>query len=291
MSDTVTATTPAVTATTPTAVTANYLNINEASKACGLSPSVLRIWELRYGWPCPKRKPNGYRAYSPYLVEDLKRMARLVKNGASIREMITDGLPQWPEEIIAPRPRAVEYIKTIPTPKAREMRSLHADLVSAIERRQTGIVRSILDRVSWQIRPDGEAITALVPALIGIDELNAVGRDIGEDDAAIRNWIRNRAMQLLRRCEVSSGRPFVVVPTSESEIALACVITLILNQRGIGAKAWIDGDKVKSKRVLLAGPDECDIESPIARITSLPTDDAHTLVEIIESGSKLPWQK
>ena len=60
----------------------SYLNINEASQACGLSPSVLRIWELRYGWPNPRRKANGYRSYSPHLVEDLKRIAKLIEEGA-----------------------------------------------------------------------------------------------------------------------------------------------------------------------------------------------------------------
>src|SRR5580692_6884735 len=72
------------------------LNINEASKACGLSPSVLRIWELRYGWPNPKRKPNGYRAYNQHQIQELKRVADLVKRGTPISTLIIDGLPRWP---------------------------------------------------------------------------------------------------------------------------------------------------------------------------------------------------
>lgn len=79
-------------------MSANNLNINEASKACGLSPSVLRIWELRYGWPNPKRKPNGYRAYNQHQIQELKRVADLVKRGTPISALIIDGLPRWPTD-------------------------------------------------------------------------------------------------------------------------------------------------------------------------------------------------
>src|SRR6187399_203758 len=72
------------------------MNINEASKLCGLSPSVLRIWELRYGWPNPKRKPNGYRAYTMHQVQELKRMGELVKAGVPVSSLIVEGLPRWP---------------------------------------------------------------------------------------------------------------------------------------------------------------------------------------------------
>ena len=36
-------------------------SIQEAGKACELNPSVLRIWEARYGWPKPQLRKHGYR--------------------------------------------------------------------------------------------------------------------------------------------------------------------------------------------------------------------------------------
>src|SRR4051812_44623865 len=75
---------------------ADALNIKDTSKLTGLSPSVLRIWELRYGWPNPKRKSNGYRTYQPHQVDELKRVAGFVKDGVPISRLIVDGLPRWP---------------------------------------------------------------------------------------------------------------------------------------------------------------------------------------------------
>ncbi len=48
-------------------------NISQAADKCGVHPSVLRIWELRYDFPAPKRKANGYRVYSEAMVEAVKK--------------------------------------------------------------------------------------------------------------------------------------------------------------------------------------------------------------------------
>ena len=67
------------------------LDITEASKLCGISPSVLRIWELRYKWPKPARKSNGYRVYESAIIEDLKWVAGRIADGKVIGELICDG--------------------------------------------------------------------------------------------------------------------------------------------------------------------------------------------------------
>src|SRR4051812_36615461 len=109
------------------------LNINEASKACGLSPSVLRIWELRYGWPNPKRKPNGYRAYNMHQVQELKRVATLVKSGTPISSIIVDGLPRWPtDHSRAPVPRTLTRTRALVRPTEPSEAILHRELIEAL---------------------------------------------------------------------------------------------------------------------------------------------------------------
>ena len=34
------------------------LTIHQVAEATGLTPSLLRIWESRYGWPTPRRLAN-----------------------------------------------------------------------------------------------------------------------------------------------------------------------------------------------------------------------------------------
>lgn len=88
--------------------------IIEAAKATNTTPSMLRVWESRYGWPKPLRQiGNHYRAYSDAQVEEIRRVVRAVKMGRSIGELIVDGEPilPWPD---ATNPQAViAHLKTL----------------------------------------------------------------------------------------------------------------------------------------------------------------------------------
>src|SRR3954469_8037558 len=98
-----------------------HLNINEASKLCGLSPSVLRIWELRYGWPAPQRRPNGYRPYSMHQVEELKRMAELVKAGIPVSSLIVEAMPRWPANHPHGGRKSLAATRALPRPADRQV--------------------------------------------------------------------------------------------------------------------------------------------------------------------------
>ena len=112
----------------------SQMNINEASKACGLSPSVLRIWELRYGWPNPKRKANGYRAYNQHQVQELKRVSDLVKRGTPISALIIDGLPRWPtDQAIKRTPMGLTKARAIEKPAGVLEAKLQDELIEALE--------------------------------------------------------------------------------------------------------------------------------------------------------------
>lgn len=43
---------------------AHTLNVQAVELRTGVTAETLRTWERRYGWPRPRRSPNGYRAYS-----------------------------------------------------------------------------------------------------------------------------------------------------------------------------------------------------------------------------------
>ena len=56
--------------------------IKSVAAVCGLTPSVLRIWEARYGWPVPQRHlHNNYRAYDARTIFLLKCVGQMVKDG------------------------------------------------------------------------------------------------------------------------------------------------------------------------------------------------------------------
>ncbi|MGH9369741.1 MAG: MerR family transcriptional regulator [Thermoanaerobaculia bacterium] len=57
------------------------LTIGAVSRATGLSPDILRVWQKRYGFPVPRRKPSGHRLYFPSDVRRLRRIAEAISRG------------------------------------------------------------------------------------------------------------------------------------------------------------------------------------------------------------------
>lgn len=272
-----------------------YLNINEASKECGLSPSVLRIWELRYGWPNPRRKANGYRSYSPHLVEDLKRMASLVGEGTPIRQLIVDGLPQWPrsEDSAPALPRTLDQTRALPHSGGRSEAALREELIRAIETHRPGSVLEILQRAAWQLRQKDELDTALAPCLVGLSELNDLGRPLNNqrDRQAIANAIEGRCRQLMRMVDREQAS-IRVQPLHPEDSALAWVICVALHRRHQLAVLGDGSPPTEGEALILA----CDgvlsgnlVSKAKAVIGSLPADDRHGLPALLDVQQDINW--
>ena len=121
-------------------------NINEASKLTGLSPSVLRIWELRYKWPRPARKANGYRTYTEANIADLKWAASRVADGKLIGELIHEG--ELVRDDPPPRKKApiviVDFssVSQPTTPEGRRLRERLEVAINAGDQGQIALVKS-----------------------------------------------------------------------------------------------------------------------------------------------------
>src|ERR1043165_7062286 len=77
---------------TPRAVPAG-IPIGALAEQSGLSESVLRIWEQRYGWPRPRRLPNGYHMYDVAIIPLLRAVHDELKDGKTIGDLLRD--PHW----------------------------------------------------------------------------------------------------------------------------------------------------------------------------------------------------
>ena len=266
------------------------LNINDASKACGLSPSVLRIWELRYGWPNPKRKANGYRYYQQHQVEELKRAADLVRNGMAISMLIVDGMPKWPnDEAKIPRHIPLAATKSLPRPERPELARLTAELVDALERHRGSQVLELIQRAAWVCRPQDEARHVLVPALMALTELRRGERPLAEA-AAVKALVHNRALQLLRQVRVD--KPTVrIAPHTDTDRTLAALTALLLAQRGVAAAAHLDaGPAPAGKRIDAA--DEPPLQLPASALGLAGTigDDRAPGLDHLLKNDRLPWR-
>lgn len=276
---------PTAAATAPVAAPPPALNINDASKACGLSPSVLRIWELRYGWPNPRRRANGYRAYSAHQVQELKRVAQLVKSGTPISQLIIDGLPRLPAEGAAPQPpRGLPRTRDLVRARDGRIAAYQDEVIAALDTRNVPAVQERLQRAVWSLRPADEPAAVLVPVLHALDEARANGRPFAEE-AILLNAVRTRIQQIQRMMrQGAAALPVVAVGDELSHVA-AQVVALILNQRcqlaayaaaPPAAGAW-----------LAVG--EGDTAGAVGHVTLAGGEGRIALTDLLDATRLLPW--
>lgn len=263
------------------------LNINEASKACGLSPSVLRIWELRYGWPNPRRRANGYRAYSAHQVQELKRVAVLVKTGTPISQIIMDGLPRFPADNSVPQPpRGLPRTKALPRSRDARVKDVQDAVIEALDTRNAPVAQERLQRAVWTLRPADEPSAALVPILVGVVEARANGRPFAEE-AVLLNAVRTRAQQILRLMKQVPGAISVVGLGDDAGQTAAQLVALILNQRCVAAA--YAAVKPATGPWLAVG--DGDATGAVAHITALGGDGQMAIADLLDAAKLLPWSK
>src|SRR5262245_45816654 len=70
------------------------LSIGVVARATGLSPDTLRVWQKRYGFPVPQRRPSGHRFFSAADVRRLRRIAEALARGHRAGQVVPLSLPK-----------------------------------------------------------------------------------------------------------------------------------------------------------------------------------------------------
>lgn len=148
--------------------------IELAAKMAGMLSSTIRQWERRYGWPQPRRSTNGYRVYSRGLIEDIRQVRLMAKNGTPIRTIIVDGMPKWPAKRETPTFTAFKLLPMLAS--SAQANEYARRTMNAVMIRHPASLLHLLHQAPIQLRPDEREIAAWLPALIGCAEWQRVGR-------------------------------------------------------------------------------------------------------------------
>ncbi len=155
-----------------------YFDMKAATTACGLSPSVVRMWEARYGWPRPRRMPNGYRIYSITQVDELKEVAVLVKKGTPISQIVDkDGNLNLPREPKPPTRPIMHTARAVAEPTTRTGRELRAEIIRGFEQMDPGRLLMALAAVGT-VHPSDRAAACFGPACASLYDLGMQGKTI-----------------------------------------------------------------------------------------------------------------
>ena len=208
--------------------------IKETARLSGLTPSVLRVWEFRYGWPSPRRARNGYRAFTKAQLDDLLRVAQLVKAGTPISQLIVDRFPAWPAGSGGDhRPRRLEATKALPPVPSPAAGRLRADVVEALDRQHGGRVEALLQAAPVTVRPRDELHGVLIPVVVGLAELAVQGTPLA-GAGRLLGLVAGRLAQLSRRGEVADA--LVIVADDEADLATARLVAALLTDQGRPAR-------------------------------------------------------
>ncbi|MFZ5446009.1 MAG: MerR family transcriptional regulator [Myxococcota bacterium] len=181
-----------------------HYRINVVAEMVGISESLLRAWERRYGVVKPRRSPGGFRVYSDSDVELLKRINQLVKEGMSIGD-VAPMLPDLQKEVAA---RHTSPAPTAAAAKSRVEEWMRRALVAA-ELSDQPAVEAVLD----------EALTVLPPLVAAEELLMPLQREVGDrwhagsfdvaQEHAVSHAVRVRMLRLIHATSTGWGRHVV----------------------------------------------------------------------------------
>jgi hypothetical protein len=278
---------------TPAQETESF-DIEQTSKACGLSAGVLRMWELRYGWPRPGRLPNGYRYFTRYQIEDLKRMSALVKSGMLISRLVQDGMPKWPSDGTTPKnagPVTLESTMALPKPRHAIANTIREALIEALKTHNHGRTWEMMQRCGWEVHPAEQVLCAWLPCLVAFDEFKRKDKPFERQDL-LHKHIRDHIKDVLGRFPPEE-RPLWVIPATEADNTLAYVTALIVSARGQAARPWLWEQSPKSgSKYITVGeqtPARANPEQHLGHLPLIGTAEKPGITSLVQDGNVPAW--
>jgi DNA-binding transcriptional MerR regulator len=194
------------------------MRIGELSRRTGVSPELLRAWELRYGLLRPTRSDGGYRLYASGDEARVRRVRALIADGMSAAEAARLTLLETQPEAEPPSP-AVEQIA--------------ADLSRALDAFDAAGAHAALDRLLSTVSIEFAVAEVVIPYLHDLGDRWADGAVTVAQEHFASNLIRGRLLGLA--IDWGSDRPFSAVlaclPGEAHDLGLI-IFGLLIGRRG-----------------------------------------------------------
>jgi MerR family transcriptional regulator, light-induced transcriptional regulator len=207
-------------------VNEGHLRIGELSRRVGVSPELLRAWELRYGLLKPTRSPGGFRLYSEADEKRIRRMQAYQGQGLSAAEAARLALDGASDE----RPAT-----SVAVPDS-------SSLADAVERFDEPAAQAAFDRALAALSLDAFLRELLIPYLRDLGERWEAGTASVAQEHFATNVVRGRLLGLARGWGQGVG-PLAVLACAPGELHDLPLIAFGLALR---ARGW---------RIAYLGPD------------------------------------
>ncbi|MFW5845646.1 MAG: hypothetical protein ACOCXJ_05410, partial [Planctomycetota bacterium] len=228
---------------------------------------------------------NGYRIYDYQQIEELKRIAELVRSGHTISSLIREGQPVIPRQN-APATSPYARLDQIALPVQPGARSTFKQMVRALRHQQYGAAHGILERANWELHPQQLVHTCYVPVLIALAEIKRLPATSPAQDPVgqelLLETIGNRCDELMHRFPASSDA-IAVVPMEEEVQTLAKVIALALCLDGRSASVLPCREQARKRQPVITVSDHTcplDVSDRLGHCSALENDRDWTITQI-----------
>ena len=194
------------------------LRIGELSRRTGVTPELLRAWELRYGLLQPSRSAGGFRLYSSADEARVRQVQRLIADGVSAAEA-------------ARQARAVE--DAAPAAERPVLDELAEQLRAALDGFDDAGAHAALDRLLATVSVEGVLADVVIPYLRDLGERWTAGRASIAQEHFASNLLRGRLLGLARDWGSGNGPSVLLacLPGEAHDLGLI-IFGLLVARRG-----------------------------------------------------------
>ena len=194
------------------------VRIGGLARRTGVSPELLRAWELRYGLLRPSRSAGGFRLYSAADEARVRRMTRLIADGLSAAEAARQAV-------------AVDEVQPAVEPPVVE--HLAEQLRTALDAFDGAGAHAALDRLLASVSLEVVLAAVVVPYLRDLGDRWAAGRASVAQEHFASNLIRGRLLGLARDWGTGDGPAVLLacLPGEAHDLGLV-IFGLLVARRG-----------------------------------------------------------
>jgi DNA-binding transcriptional MerR regulator/methylmalonyl-CoA mutase cobalamin-binding subunit len=202
-------------------VAPGLLRIHAVSRATGVSPHALRIWERRYGTMASRRSAAGYRLYTG---EDLERI-RIIKELLDAGHAVGDVAGLSLKDLVAVRAQGRPRPEPTPTESATDVSALRRVSLHAVQE-QFLVATECLDPLGAEralataglaLEPLALVSDVIAPLLVEVGDRWRDGRFTVAQEHAASAAVRSHLSELLRAARPARSAPLYVCTTTAGE--------------------------------------------------------------------------
>lgn len=245
----------------------------------GVSETLLRAWELRYGLLSPTRTDSGYRLYGPEDERRARAMQDARHRGVPAGQAAAEVLAAERSPTGAPGRHPAAYA----TSESLDVHRTRSELEAAMVAYDASSMHATLDRLLAQVSVETAITQVLLPFLAGVGDGWAAGDFSVADEHFASDLVRSRLVALSVASGSRSGPVALLacLPTETHDIGLKAFEVVLLRAgwrtRFLGARTPLRSLEVAAEVV---APDLVVVTGTVPSAFDLTAEDAPVVARL-----------